>query len=229
MEPFVFRPTIQGKFDTSVSKIERIGDDFSFLRRKCKLEVDGLRAQPGNYIQQMLKAYEDQIGPAKLQQLPAGNSIQMEDKSEVLREQEKISLLRGIVGSGINLCQERYDVAFTVKELASRMSNPTAVSFHRLKKFLGYLKKAVDFYCLALEFPQAGEGYVEKGKSDWCLEPFSGPDWSWFKSHRKSTAGGFHALHSCPLFNRSRTQKIISLRTTISSLSIRWNLHLCSS
>ena len=29
--------------------------------------------------------------------------------------------------SGIWLCQERYDVAFAVKELASRMSNPSYV------------------------------------------------------------------------------------------------------
>ena len=55
-----------------------------------------------------------------------------------------------------------YDVAFTVKELASRMSNPTTMSFHHFKKFLGYLKKTVD-YCLVVEFPQAGEGYVKKG------------------------------------------------------------------
>ena len=45
------------------------------------------------------------------------------------------------MGSGTYLRQERYDVAFTVKELASRMSNPTAMSFHQLKKFLGRLKK----------------------------------------------------------------------------------------
>ena len=51
----------------------------------------------------------------------------MEDKSEVSQEPEKVSLSRGIVGSGIYLCQERYDVGFTVKELASRMSNPTAM------------------------------------------------------------------------------------------------------
>ena len=65
----------------------------------------------------------------------------MEGKSKVLREQEPISLFRSIVGSGIYICQERHDVAFTVLELASRMSSPTAMSFHRLKKFLGYLKK----------------------------------------------------------------------------------------
>ena len=65
----------------------------------------------------MLKAYEEQIGKIKLQQLPSDTSIQMEDKSEVLDDQEWISLFRSIVGSGIYLCQERYDVAFTVKEL----------------------------------------------------------------------------------------------------------------
>ena len=133
----------------------------------------------------------------------------MEDKSEVLREQEKVSLFRNI-GSGIYLRQERYDAAFTVKELASRVSNPTAMSFHHLKKFPGYLKKTMD-YCLAVEFPQAGEGYVKEGESYWCLETFSDSDWSGNKSHRKSTSGGLHALNSCPLFNSSRTQKIISL------------------
>ena len=73
----------------------------------------------------MLKAYEEQIGKIKLQQLRPDNSIQMEDKLGVLHEQEKISLFRSIVGSGI------YLLAFAVKELASRVSNPTAMSFHQ--------------------------------------------------------------------------------------------------
>ena len=45
-----------------MSKVAKIGDEFKFLRRKCKLEVVGLWIQPGNYIQQMLKAYGEQIG-----------------------------------------------------------------------------------------------------------------------------------------------------------------------
>ena len=63
-----------------------------------KLERDGLWTQPGNYIQQMLTAHEEQVW---------------------------------------------YDVAFTVKELASSVSNPT-MSFHHFKKFIGYLKKTMD-------------------------------------------------------------------------------------
>ena len=126
----IFLPKIRDRFGTSVSKIEKAGDKFNFLRRKCKLDEDGLWIQPGNYIQQMLKAYEEQIGKIKLQQLPSDSSIQMEDKSEILSDQERSGLFRSIVGSGIYLCQERYDVAFTVKELASRMSNATTTSFH---------------------------------------------------------------------------------------------------
>jgi len=57
------------------SKTERIGGEFNFLRRTYKIEVVGRWTQPGNYIQQMLKAYQEQIGVVKLQQLPADNSI----------------------------------------------------------------------------------------------------------------------------------------------------------
>ena len=186
----IFLPKIQGWFDTRVGKIEKIGDELNLLRRKYKL---GLWIRPANYIQQMPKAYEEYVGKIKLQQLPWDSSIQI----------EKISLFRSIVGSGIYLCQERYGVAFAVKELASRMSSPTAMSFHHLKKFLGYLKKTMD-YCLILECPQAGEGYAKKGESYWRLGTFSDSDWSGDESHRTSTSGGF------PLFNSSRTQ-IISL------------------
>ena len=38
------------------------------------------------------------------------------------------------------------------------------MSFHGLKKFLGCLKKTLD-YCLVVEFSHAGEGNVKKGES----------------------------------------------------------------
>ena len=110
------------------------------------------------------------------------------------------------------LPMSRNDVAFTVKELASRMSKSCIYVISSLEEILGILEE--DYGLLSgtsLEFPQAGEGYVKKGESYWCLETFSDSDWSGHKSHRKSTSGGFHALNSCPLFNSSRRQKIISL------------------
>ena len=55
------------------------------------------------------------------------------------------------------------------------MANRAAMSFHRLKKFLGYLKKTIDY--LVVEFPQAGGRYVKKSAHYWCLETFSASDW----------------------------------------------------
>ena len=40
MKSFFQRP--KTGFETSVSKIEKVGDEFNFLRRKCNLEKDGL-------------------------------------------------------------------------------------------------------------------------------------------------------------------------------------------
>ena len=59
------------------------------------------------------------------------------------------------------------------------------------------------------------------------------PDWSGNKA-AELTSGGFHALSSCPLFNSSRTQTIISLssceaewRAIVSSASdVRWNIYI---
>ena len=47
----------------------------------------------------MLKAWEDQIGPVKLQQLPADNSTQMEDKSEVLHKPNKMAFSEALFKS----------------------------------------------------------------------------------------------------------------------------------
>ena len=82
-----------------------------------------------------------------------------------------------------------------------------SLSLHHLKKFLGYLKRAMGI----VEFSQTKEDHVKKGESYRCLEAFSDSDWSGNKSHRKPTSGEFHAWNSCPLFNSSRAQKIISL------------------
>ena len=101
---------VQDRFDASVSKIEKIRDEFEFnsLNRKYKLEKDGAWIQPGNYIQQMLKAYEEQVGKIQLQQLPSDKSIQMEDKSEILNDQEKIILGADHTGLYGQFCNAPY-------------------------------------------------------------------------------------------------------------------------
>ena len=118
----------------------------------------------------MLKAYEEQVWIGQTSTTTRRQLNPDEDKSEVLREREKISRFRSIVGTGIYLCQERYDVAFTVKEVASRKPTPTAMSLRHLKN--SWHKGNTMDCCLVVEFPQAGEGYAKKGESYWCLETF---------------------------------------------------------
>ena len=132
----IFFPKIQDRFETSVSKIERVGDEFNVLRRNYRLEVDGLWIQPGNYIQQMLKAYEEQIGKIKLQQLPSDNSIQMEDKSEVMDDQERISLFRSIVGSGIYPMSRKVWCIVYSEGVNFKNGNPNNYGFSSLEEIV---------------------------------------------------------------------------------------------
>ena len=74
-----------------------------------------------------------------------------------------------------------------------------------------YVKRGMMWHLLSRSWLQ--ECQIQQlcaGESDWCLVTLSDSDWTGNKSHRKSTSGGFHALNSCPLFNSSRTQQIIS-------------------
>ena len=128
-----------------------------------------------------------------------------------VREEEEAREGEGAISQGKG-CLDVKDVFLQVPEekpLTVILRSNTYV-MSSLEEVPRYLKKTMD-YCLVVEFPQAGEGYVKKSIHYWCLETFSDSDWSGNKSHRKSTPGGLHALNSCPLFSSSRTQKIISL------------------
>lgn len=77
----------------------------------------------------------------------------------------------------IYLGQERYDIFFTVKELASKMSKPTVVAMARLRKLLGYLKET-STYSLKLGFP-AGDHVRHSGhENEFVLLTYSDANWS---------------------------------------------------
>ena len=57
----------------------------------------GLWVQPGNHIQQMLKAHEEQIGKIKLQQLPSDSSIQMETNQKSCMRKRSLALSEALL------------------------------------------------------------------------------------------------------------------------------------
>lgn len=68
-------------------------------------------------------------------------------------------------GMGIYLSQERPDLVFVIKELASKMSKPTELAMARMKKFLGYVTAKKD-YMTYMRFPQtqSGVGHLKQTK-----------------------------------------------------------------
>jgi hypothetical protein len=110
----------------------------------------------------------------------------------------------------IYLGQERYDICFTVKELASKMSKPTVVAMARLRKLLGYLKET-STCSLKLGF-RGGDHVRHSGhENEFVLLTYSDANWSGHHEHRRSTSAGVHVLNGCFLYGSSRTQKVVAL------------------
>ena len=112
------------------------------------------------------------------------------------------------------LSQERMDVGFVTKELASKMAKPATAALARLKKLLGYLKATADSAC-KLTIPEPGGGLVVHSNHD-------DSDWSGNKVHRRSTLSAVHVLNGNVLFTTSRTQRVISLAQVPKQSYIHW-------
>ena len=142
-----FVKKLKDKFDVEVSMIKEHNEEFSFLKRKYTYVAEGLLVRPGQYAMKMIKAFEDKYGPVRKQRLPATTEIQDADGSNVV-PQEDAAIYRSIVGMGIYLAQERLDISFVVKELASKMSSPTELSMQKARRLVGYsLRLKVNTSC----------------------------------------------------------------------------------
>ena len=213
-----FIPEMKKVFDISEQHLEEDGSSFQFLRRTYEKVENGLKVHPGKYAENMVEAYESKMGKAKIQKLPCGPEI-LEPDGTTLLGYELASLYRSLVGCGIYLSQERLDVSYTVKELASTMSCPTAASLRKLGKLIGYLKHTMGQHSL-LELNEPGHGLVHQSfETRWILETFSDSDWSGAKGHRRSTSSAIHMVNGVVVASSSRGQKSVSLSSAEAELN----------
>ena len=217
----VFLPKITTRFEISHQHLEKSQDQIQFLRRTYELgeEQDKsiLRVHPGKYAEEMVEKYEAVMGRVKQQQLPCGQEM-LEQDGTVPLGSELAGLYRSLVGCGIYLSQERMDISFAVKELASNMACPTTGSLKKLSKLIGYLKSTMGQYSV-MELEEAGRGLVTRCEtSRWLLETFSDSDWSGPKSHRRSTSAAIHMVNGV-VFSSSRGQKSVSLSSAEAELN----------
>ena len=135
----------------------------------------------------MVEIYEGHFGPVRVQQLPCDTSIQAPDGSKELDE-AGAKVFRTLIGTALYASQDRPDISFTVKELASKMSRPTTLSLARLKKLVVYLK-GTEPYSQHMKFSQPGIGHTRRDpECYYVLEVYAYSDWGGNREHRKSSS-----------------------------------------
>ena len=160
-----FLPDIRKSEQHMVGK----GTTFIFLRRTYEQVDEGLKILAGKYAESMVEQYEANMGRAKIQELPCGPEM-LEPNGTAMLGGELTSMYRSLVGCGIYLSQERLDVSFAIKELASSMACPTTGSLKKLGKLVGCLKGAMGQYSM-LPYPDPGRGRSTRSTtSRWLLE-----------------------------------------------------------
>ena len=214
-----FLPDIRKRFDISEQHVSDNGTTFTFLRRIYEQVKEGLKILPGKYAESMVEQYEEKMGRVKIQKLPCGPEM-LEFDGTTLLNGELSSMYRSLVGCGIYLSQERMDISFTIKELASSMSVPTTGSLKKLGKLVGYLKDTMGQYSL-LPYPDPGHGHSTRSTTTgWLLETFTDSDWSGAKGHRRSTSAAIHMLNGAVMLASSRGQKSVSLNSAEAELNV---------
>ena len=178
--------------------MEEDGQEFSFLKRTCKLTPDGLLA-------------EETYGKVKRQRLPASADIQDADSSNLVGPQEA-SAFRSITGMGIYyLAQERLDIAYTTKELASKPHGGGSTEDAQA----GGLSQGDRTSTYSA--PKSNQR--RRHQYPWIFETCSDADWSGCKATRRSTSSAIHAVNGLIMHSSSRGQKTISLSSAESELN----------
>jgi hypothetical protein len=187
---------------------------------------------PGRYAESLIESFEAKYGNVKVQHVPCGDEAQ-EISNAVLLPPDEASLYRSLVGSGIYLSQERIELGYVIKQLASGMSSPSMGHLQVMKRFIGYLKKTLGNYN-HLKIPSYGKGIHHNYDCKWILESFTDSDWSSDRSTRRSTSSGVHALNGIILFHSIRGQRVVSfssaeakLHGRVSGATDRMALRLC--
>ena len=121
---------------------------------------------------------------------------------------------RSLVGIAMYVSQERFDLQYATKTLASSLKEPTYRALHELGRLVGYMKFS-ECFALRMQKMQMGTTFQEAMRNTEthsetnCIETFSESDWS-----GRSTSSAVHLVNGIVVWSTSRTQKCVSLSST---------------
>ena len=212
----VFRVEKEGPYP-----LNRIGngEELRYLKRKYVFVGEGIVVQPNEkYIKKLLELYD--LGRLKSKATPEHVDLVKEDKSKELGPEETKRFRSGL-GSVLYLAQNRIDIQYASKCLASSMSKPTQQALKCLKHLILYLSGTANRSTL-LPYSTKGKRLITKlnGQEDndeippdesHVVEAYSDSDWGSLKTpekaRRKSTSSGIIVLNGIQVLSFSRTQK----------------------
>ena len=192
-----------------------------FLKRKYSFEDGELFVRPDSkYVTKLL----ENLGLEKRTEknTPAPGSVSEVDNTEELNEKEA-SIYRSCLVVLLYVGQDRPDVQFAARNLATAIKNPTKKRRKELDICALYLKKtsnsAVCYSCASAGISvlrsdkrdphDEQEGpYTEQGEN--LLEVFSDADRAGDKYNRRSVSGSVIFLNGQFVYSYSRTQKTVA-------------------
>ena len=187
----VFRVEKEGPYP-----LNRIGngEELRYLKRKYVFVEEGIVVQPNEkYIKKLLELYD--LGRLKSKATPEHVDLVKEDKSKELGPEETKRFRSGL-GSVLYLAQDRIDIQYASKCLASSMSKPTQQALKCLKHLILYLSGTANRSTL-LPYSTKGKRLITKlnGQEDNDEIP------------PESTSSGIIVLNGIQVLSFSRTQK----------------------
>ena len=207
----VFLPVVKSRFEVTFEIASKIGDEFSFLKRKHVILEDMIVIrQPPQYIEHMAALLE--VKPQPRQRTPCIQQLRDRDESDFLNAADSAKFRAG-VGIALYISCDRPDIGYTIRCLASSMAKPAVQAMSGLRKLTQYLLNTAG-YAIAIQANPPGTSKLH-GKAapgvDYILEAFSDADWSGSKKDRRSYGGASFCLNGTYLHYICRAQKSVSL------------------
>ena len=214
-------PKLEGEFKLTYTLVKRQdGGSLEFLKRTHIVEPNYASitiSAEGKHASSLIERFSKVEGKLpRVSFTPSSDSISI-SKSDFLTP-SRAAEYRSLVGIVMYLAQERFDLQYATKTLASHLQQPTQSAWNALGRLVGYLRFSEDF-CLKMEQSKKGTTFMEAQlkqhheREKNTLEVFTDSDWSG-SGDMKSTSSAVHVMNGIVIHSTSRSQKCISLSST---------------
>ena len=191
-----------------------------YLKKIFKFVEEGVLVLPnGKYFEALekLTGLSSTSRSFKSKPTPDHTGVSKPDSSKELTGEEG-SKYRSILGVLLYLCQERPDVQYAVKNLASYLKTPTEAATTFAKQTVKYLLGAKDYGILypygtlmSNTMDRINSQEAKESSKVPTVDVFTDSDWGGSSMDRSSTSSGMVFVFSRLVSSWSRTQKSIAL------------------